>query len=115
VRQSGRLNPHHSLLPKNLRHAVSQLSDGELDGLCEAAFDEAKRRGGLPRIVRTELSPLGLRSSKLATKRLSPTEKRRHRDIDEVALTRGQVNAVPDGTVLLEWQNQNPVVSQFEI
>ena len=80
------------ILPKNLRHAVSQLSDAELDELFEAAFEETKRRGRLPRSVRAE--PSTLRPSKLATKRLPPTEKRRHMDIGEVALTLGQVNAV---------------------
>jgi hypothetical protein len=39
------------ILPKNLRHAIRQLSDGELDELFEVAFDEAKRRGRLPRDV----------------------------------------------------------------
>jgi hypothetical protein len=39
--------PQRHILPKNLRHAISQLSDGELDELFEAAFDEAKRRGRL--------------------------------------------------------------------
>ena len=37
--------PQRHILPKNLRHAISQLGDGELDELFEAAFDEAKRRG----------------------------------------------------------------------
>jgi predicted DNA-binding protein (UPF0251 family) len=74
------------ILPKNLRHAVSQLSDAELDELFEAAFEETKRRGRLPRSVRAEPS--------MATKRLPPTEKRRHMNIGEVALTLGQVNAV---------------------
>jgi predicted DNA-binding protein (UPF0251 family) len=82
------------ILPKNLRHAVSQLSDGELDELCEVAFDEAKRRGRLPRIIRTDLTPSAPRPSKWATKRLPPAEKRRNGKIDEVALTLGQVNAV---------------------
>ena len=77
------------VLPKNLRHAVSQLSDGELDELFEAAFDEAKRRGRLPRSVRTDLTP-----SMLTTKRLPQTDKRRRVDIAEVSLTRGQVNAI---------------------
>jgi len=79
------------ILPKNLRHAVSQLSDGELYKLYEAAFDEAKRRGRLPR---TALTPPAQRSSQLTTKRLPPTETRRLADSDAVALTRGQVNAV---------------------
>jgi DNA invertase Pin-like site-specific DNA recombinase len=70
-------------LPKNLRYAVSQLSGGELNKLYEAAFDEAKRRGRLPQ---TALAP--------PPPRLPPTEKRRQADADEVALTRGQVNAI---------------------
>jgi hypothetical protein len=31
------------VLPKNLRHAVAQLSNEELDALCEVAVEEAKR------------------------------------------------------------------------
>ena len=82
------------VLPKNLRHAISQLSDGELDELFGAAFDEAKRRGRLPLSVRTDVTPSALRSSELTTKRLPPTAKRRQVDIAEVPLTRGQVNAI---------------------
>ena len=33
------------ILPKNLRQAVKQLNDEELDELFEVAFDEALRRG----------------------------------------------------------------------
>jgi hypothetical protein len=82
------------VLPKNLRHAISKLSDGELDELFEAAVDEAKRRGRLPPSVRTELSSSALRPSELTTKRSRPTAKRRQVDIAEVPLTRGQVNAI---------------------
>jgi hypothetical protein len=82
------------ILPKNLRHALTQLSDGELDELFEAAFDEAKRRGRLPSSVRTDVTPSVLRSSELTTKRLAPTGKRRQVDISEIPLTRGQVNAI---------------------
>jgi hypothetical protein len=82
------------ILPKNLRHAISQLSDGELDELFEAAFDEAKRRGRLLSNVRTEMPSSTLRPSELTTKRLPLTDKRRRVDIAEVALTRGQVNAI---------------------
>jgi predicted DNA-binding protein (UPF0251 family) len=82
------------VLPKNLRHAVSQLSDGELDELFEAAFDEAKRRGRLPRSVSTAMMPSPPRPSELRTRRSPPTEKRRQADIAEVPLTRGQVNAI---------------------
>ena len=82
------------ILPKNLHHAISQLSDGELDELFEAAFDEAKRRGRLPPSVRTEMPASALRPPQVATKRLPQTEKRRRADIAEVSLTRGQINAI---------------------
>jgi hypothetical protein len=81
------------ILPKNLRHAITQLSDGEVDELFEAAFDEAKRRGRLPRGVSPDTAPSPLPPSELTTKRLPPTAKRRV-DIAEVSLTRGQVNAI---------------------
>jgi hypothetical protein len=81
------------ILPENLRHAISQLSDGELDELFEAAFDETKRRGRLPPSFKTEMPSSALRPSELTTKRLAPTGKRRQVDIAEVPLTRGQVNA----------------------
>ncbi len=92
TKKATQLESQRHILPKNLRHAVSQLSDGELYELYEAAFDEARRRGRSPRSVRTDLTTLC--PSQLATKRLLPTAKRRRTDIDEVALTRGQVNAV---------------------
>jgi predicted DNA-binding protein (UPF0251 family) len=82
------------ILPKNLRHAVSQLNDGELDELFGAAFDEAKRRGRLPPSVRTEMPSSALRPQELTTKRLTPAAKRRRVEIAEVSLTRGQVNAI---------------------
>jgi predicted DNA-binding protein (UPF0251 family) len=82
------------ILPKNLRHAVKHLSDGELDELIEVAFDEGERRGRLPRSVRTDEPPLALRPSELTTRRLPPTAKRRQVDMAEVSLTRGQVNAI---------------------
>jgi hypothetical protein len=41
------------ILPKSLRHAVRQLNDGELDELLEVTFEEAKRRGRLPRRIGT--------------------------------------------------------------
>jgi hypothetical protein len=83
------------ILPKNLRHAITQLSDGELDELFEAVFDETKRRGRLPPSVRTDTTPSALHPSGSTTKRLPPTDKRRRRtDSAEVSLTRGQVNAI---------------------
>jgi predicted DNA-binding protein (UPF0251 family) len=75
------------ILPENLRDAVKQLSDGELDEFFQATFDEAKRRGRLPRRIETDLTPSSRRPD-LVTKR------RRQADIAEVSLTRGQVNAI---------------------
>ncbi len=82
------------ILPKNLRHAVKQLSDGELEELFGVAFDEAKRRGRLPRNVETDLAPSSRRPSDLATKPTPSTDKRRKVEIAEVSLTQGQLNAV---------------------
>jgi len=79
------------VLPKNLRHAVKQLSDGELDELFEVAFDETKRRGRLPWSIGAE-STSSRRPSDLLTKRKAVRQ--RKVDITEVPLTRGQVNAV---------------------
>jgi predicted DNA-binding protein (UPF0251 family) len=86
--------PQRHVLPKNLRHAITQLSDSELDELFEAAFDEAKRRGRLPPSVRTDVTPSALSASELTTKQSPQTAKRRQADIAEVSLTRGQVNAI---------------------
>ena len=83
------------ILPKNLRHAVKQLSDKELDELFEVAFDEAKRRGRLPRNVETDLAaPPSRRPSDSATKPTPSTDKPRQMDVSKVSLTQGQVNAV---------------------
>jgi hypothetical protein len=82
------------ILPKNLRHALTQLSDGELDELFEAAFHEANRRGRSLPSVRTETPSSALRPPALTTKRLPQTDKRRRVDLAEVSLTRGQVNAI---------------------
>src|ERR1700686_3601585 len=64
------------ILPKNLRHAVKQLNDGELDELLEVTFDETKRRGRLPRRIGTDSTPSS-RASDLVTKQPPPTDKRR--------------------------------------
>ena len=94
VKEATEAASQRHVLPKNLRHAISQLNDGELDELFEAAFDEAKRRGRLPPSVRTDKTSSALRPSDLTTKRSPPTAKRRKVDIAEVSLTRGQVNAI---------------------
>jgi hypothetical protein len=82
------------VLPKNLSHAVTQLSDTELDQLCKAAFDEAKRRRRFRWSIGTDSTPSPRRPSDVVTKRSPPTHKRRKADIAEVPLTRGQLNAV---------------------
>ena len=77
------------VLPKNLRNAVKHLSDGELDLMHAATVEEMRRRGRTPS-VETDL-PVRLDTAKM---RSPPTEKRRHVNIADVPLTRGQVNAV---------------------
>jgi hypothetical protein len=88
--------PQRYVLPKNLSHAVKQLSDGELDALFKVAFHEAKRRGRLPSTVGTDSSPSSRPPPDLLTKRSSTTDKSKRRQVDvaEISLTRGQVNAV---------------------
>ena len=71
--------PQRYVLPMNLRNAVKHLSDGELDLMHAATLEEMKRRGRTPQSVEAKSPPI---------------EKRRHVDITEVPLTRGQVNAV---------------------
>jgi hypothetical protein len=82
------------ILPKNLRHTFTQLNDGELDELFEAAFDEAKRRNRLPRRIGTNSTRSSRRPSDLVMKQSPRTDKRRRADIAKVPLTGGQVNAV---------------------
>jgi hypothetical protein len=77
------------VLPKNLRNAVKHLSDGELDLMHAATPEEMKRRGRTPSVE----TGVPTRPD-LIRKQSRKTEKRRHVDNPEVALTRGQVNAV---------------------
>jgi hypothetical protein len=86
--------PQKHILPKNLRHAVTQLSDGELDELFQVTFDEAKRRGRLPRRIGTDSTPSSRRQPDLVTKRSIPTDKRTQTNNAELQLTRGQVSAI---------------------
>jgi hypothetical protein len=81
--------PQRYILPKNLRNAVKHLSDGELDLMHAATVEEMRRRGRTPS-VETDL-PVRLDTARM---RSPPTEKRRHVNIADVPLTRGQVNAV---------------------
>ena len=81
--------PQRYVLPKNLRNAVKHLSDGELDLMHAAILEEMKRRCKTPQGVET-----GLPARPVTKIQSLPTEKRRHLDIAEVPLTRGQVKAV---------------------
>jgi hypothetical protein len=81
--------PQRYTLPKNLRNAVKHLSDGELDLMHAATVEEMRRRGRTPS-VETDL-PVRPDMAKMSS---PPTEKRRHVNIADVPLTRGQVNAV---------------------
>lgn len=86
--------PQRHVLPRDLRKAVKHLNDAELDLLHAATLEEMKRRGRFPPSVSEQSSR---HPSGLPTKRLPPRNKifhRRHTDIPEVLLTRGQVNAV---------------------
>ena len=78
------------VLPKHLRNAVKHLSDGELDLMHAATLEEMKRRGRTPQVVETSL-PARPDLTKIQS---TPIEKRRHVNIGEVTLTRGQVNVV---------------------
>jgi hypothetical protein len=72
------------VLPKNLRKAVKQLSDAELELLHSAALEEMGRRGRSPPSDQTR-------------KRSSPTDTSSRKRLVEaaaVSLTRGQINAV---------------------
>jgi DNA invertase Pin-like site-specific DNA recombinase len=78
------------VLPKNLRNAVKHLSDGELDLMHAATLEELKRRGKTPKSVEA----VSHARPNLVQIQSPPAKKRRHVDIAEVPLTRGQVNAV---------------------
>jgi len=91
------ISTQRHILPKNLRHAVTHLSNEELDELCEVAVDEAKRRRRLRWSTGTEPTPSSRRPSGSMANRAASTDKitrRRQVNIAEVSLTRGQVNAV---------------------
>jgi hypothetical protein len=59
--------PQRHVLPQNLRHAVKQLNDGELDELFEAAF-VAKLRNRMPRSLGADSMPSSRRASDLVMK-----------------------------------------------
>ena len=76
TKEATEIAPQRHILPKNLRHAIIQLSDGELDELFEAAFDEARRRGRLPP-SKDGRAPSVLSGSELTTKQSPLNAKRR--------------------------------------
>jgi hypothetical protein len=85
------------ILPKDLPAAVKRLSDGELDLMHAVTLDEMKRRGRMPRGVETDLQTLRNRldaQPNLMKSKSHRINKRRHVEIAEVSLTRGQLNAV---------------------
>jgi hypothetical protein len=88
--------PPRHILPKDLPNALKHLSDGELDFLYAATFEEMKRRDKTPRGVETDLQTLRGRFEVRPDlkKQPSPTKKRNHVDIAEVPLTQGKLNAV---------------------
>ena len=85
------------VLPKDLPAALKRLSDSEFALMHASMLDEMKRRGKLAHGVETDLQTLRNRFDvrrNLPKVSLPPTKTRRHVDIAEVPLTRGQVNAV---------------------
>ena len=84
------------ILPMNLRHAVKQLSDGELDELIEVVFDEGERRGRLRGRIAGDSTPSTRRPSEKLQKRTGTTKNSQQRrvNITEAPLTRGQTNVV---------------------
>jgi hypothetical protein len=79
---SADVSSQRHMLPKNLRKAVKHLSDGELDLLHAATFEEMRRRGRLPPTDQT---------TNTSARSKSPTK--RH-EVTTVSLTRGQISAV---------------------
>ena len=96
VSAAGKLSSRH-VLPRDLSNALKQLDDGELNRLLEATRDELQRRGrsltSTP-VIRptTQMSTEQRASGESTTTEKSP--ERRQPEEPNVALTRGQVNAV---------------------
>ena len=91
-----KLSSRH-VLPRDLSNALKQLDDGELDRLLEATCDELQRRGrlltGMPVIRPTTHMGTEQRASDQSTTTEESPERRQPQE-PNVALTRGQVNAV---------------------
>jgi hypothetical protein len=86
--------PQRHILPKNLRHAISQLSDGDWTSFLRRLSMRQSVEAGYRKSVGTDVAPSALRPSEMTTKRSPPTNKQRKVDIAEVPLTRGLVNAI---------------------
>jgi hypothetical protein len=84
------------LLPKNLSHALTQLTDGEFDLLHAAMVEEMKRRRRPPKNIGSAPTPSFKRRSDLVSKTSSATRKSHSPpgNSAEASLTTGQVNAV---------------------
>jgi hypothetical protein len=88
--------PQRHILPKDLPNALKHLSDGELNLMHAATPEEIKRRGRMPQGVETDLQTLRHRFDvrpNLTKIQSPPKTKRRHNDLADVRLTRGQINA----------------------
>jgi hypothetical protein len=83
--------PARHVLPKDLRAAVSHLSNGELDRLHTATLDEMRRRGRLP--TSAGAADTGQSSVRRVPLKYEKTQ-RYQAGIPEASLTRGQINAV---------------------
>jgi hypothetical protein len=89
--------PRRHILPKDLPNAIKYLSDGELEFLHAATFEEMKRRGRTPQGVETDLQSLHHRFAVRPDLKKQPSQpsKRRHVDVAEAPrLTQGKLNAV---------------------
>ena len=86
------------VLPRDLSNALKQLDDGELDRLFAATRHELQRRGrsltSTPVIRPTTHMGIEQRASDHATTTTEESPERRQPEEANVALTRGQVNAV---------------------
>ena len=91
-----KLSSRH-VLPRDLSNALKQLDDGELDRLFEATRHELQRRGRLPTSTPVIRSTTHMCTEQRASDQSTTTEEspeRRQPQEPNVALTRGQVNAV---------------------
>jgi predicted DNA-binding protein (UPF0251 family) len=97
VSAAEKLSSRH-VLARDLSNALKQLNDGELDRLFAATRDELQRRGRLltstPVIRPTTHTGTEQRASDHATTTTEESPERRQPEEPNVALTRGQVNAV---------------------